>query len=64
MITQLSEENPKIPSNILHALQAIKPSQLMDQDLWNFRQLENELVNANAQSDETIFSNEEFISYD
>lgn len=64
LITQLSEENPKIPSNILHALQAIKPSQLMDQNLWNFRQLENELVNTNAQSDETVFSNAEFESYD
>ncbi len=64
LITQLAEENPKIPSNILHALQAIKPSQLMDQDLWNFRQLENELVNSNHQSDEAIFSDESFFNHD
>ena len=59
LITQLAEENPKIPSNILHALQAIKPSQLMDQDLWDFRQLESQLINGNAVSDEIIFPDEE-----
>ncbi len=45
LIDQLAEENPKVPSNILHALQSVKPSQLMDQDLWSFRQLEKELLN-------------------
>lgn len=70
LITQLSEENPKIPSNILHAMQAIKPSQLMDQDLWNFRQLENELLKADdgafepIHSDETLFSNEDILTDD
>lgn len=44
LIDQLAEENPKVPSNILHALQSVKPSQLMDQDLWSFRQLEQELI--------------------
>jgi tRNA 2-thiocytidine biosynthesis protein TtcA len=44
LIDQLAEENSKVPSNILHALQSIKPSQLMDQDLWNFRQLEEEIM--------------------
>lgn len=43
-IDQLTEENPKVPSNILHALQSIKPSQLMDQSLWNFRDLEHALL--------------------
>ncbi len=43
LIDTLAEENPKIPSNILHALQSIKPSQLMDQDLWSFRDLEKNL---------------------
>lgn len=43
LIDQLAEENPKVPSNILHALQSIKPSQLMDQDLWNFKNLEQDL---------------------
>lgn len=64
LIDQLTEENPKIPSNILHALQAIKPSQLMDQDLWNFRQLESGLENLNSVSEETIFSAEEFLTHD
>ena len=30
---------------MLHALQSIKPSQLMDQDLWDFRNLEAGLAN-------------------
>jgi tRNA 2-thiocytidine biosynthesis protein TtcA len=43
LIDQLAEENPKIPSNMLHALQSIKPSQLMDKKLWDFKNLENNL---------------------
>lgn len=43
LIDTLSEENPKIPSNILHALQSVKPSQLMDKDLWSFKDLEKQL---------------------
>lgn len=43
LIDKLAEENPKIPSNILHALQAVKPSQLMDKQLWDFKGLEKEL---------------------
>mgnify|MGYP000314186180 CR=1 FL=1 len=42
LIDELALENPKIPSNILHALQSIKPSQLMDQKLWSFKTLEKE----------------------
>jgi tRNA 2-thiocytidine biosynthesis protein TtcA len=41
LIETLAKENSKIPSNILHALQSIKPSQLMDKSLWNFESLEN-----------------------
>ncbi len=37
LIDQLAEENPKVPSNILHALQSVKPSQLMDKSLWDFK---------------------------
>lgn len=44
LIDQLALENPKIPSNILHALQNIKPSQLMDQNLWSFKALEEDLL--------------------
>jgi tRNA 2-thiocytidine biosynthesis protein TtcA len=39
LIRDLAEQNPKIPSNMLHALQSIKPSQLMDSKLWDFKNL-------------------------
>lgn len=39
LINSLALENPKIPSNMLHALSNIKPSQLMDHDWWDFRGL-------------------------
>lgn len=38
LIEELSAENPKIPSNMLHALQSVQPSQLMDKQLWDFNQ--------------------------
>ncbi|MDR3492543.1 MAG: tRNA 2-thiocytidine(32) synthetase TtcA [Gammaproteobacteria bacterium] len=40
LILQLAKENPKIPSNMLHALTSVKPSQLMDKSLWDFKNLE------------------------
>lgn len=40
LIHDLTKENPKIPSNILHALGNVKPSQLMDHGLWDFKNLE------------------------
>jgi tRNA 2-thiocytidine biosynthesis protein TtcA len=43
LIDGLAEENPKIPSNILHALQNVKPSQLMDKRQFDFKGLELEL---------------------
>lgn len=57
LIDQLAEENPKIPSNILHALQSVKPSQLMDQDLWQFKNLESELLTAHS-TGETVIDEE------
>jgi tRNA 2-thiocytidine biosynthesis protein TtcA len=45
LIDELAQENPKVPSNILHALQNIKPSQLMDKDLFNFKGLEQKQSN-------------------
>ena len=42
LIDNLADENPKVPSNILHALQSVKPSQLMDHSLWDFKGLERE----------------------
>lgn len=64
LIDTLAEENPKVPSNILHALQSIKPSQLMDQDFWNFRQLEEGLIDSTPALDEAVFSNEDFSTDD
>lgn len=40
LIKNLAATNPKIPSNMLHALTSIKPSQLMDKKLWDFKNLE------------------------
>jgi tRNA 2-thiocytidine biosynthesis protein TtcA len=43
LIKQLAMQNPKIPSNMLHALQGVRITQLMDQELHNFKQLEDKL---------------------
>lgn len=43
LIAELAAKNPKIPSNILHALQNIQLSQLMDKSHWDFKNLENNL---------------------
>ena len=40
LIKNISEKNPKIPSNILHSMQSVKVSQLMDDTLWDFKSLE------------------------
>lgn len=42
LIDQLAGENPKVPSNMLHALSCIKPSQLMDKKFWDFKHLEQQ----------------------
>lgn len=60
LINQLAEENPKVPSNILHALQSLKPSQLMDQNMWDFKNLEQQLITNPKTATEEIFSEEEF----
>jgi len=39
LIDELALDNPKVPSNLLSALQNIRPSQLMDHSLWDFRRL-------------------------
>lgn len=41
LIAELARENAKVPSNILHAISNVKPSQLMDHELWNFKRLES-----------------------
>lgn len=42
LIDQLALDNPKVPSNILHALSSLKPSQLMDHDHFDFKNLEKQ----------------------
>lgn len=42
LINELAKENPKIPSNILHALSSVKLSQLMDRNKFDFKNLEAE----------------------
>ncbi len=46
MINDLADENEKIPSNMLHALQALQPSQLMDKRHWDFKNLEKQRLKA------------------
>ena len=62
LIDKLSEENPKVPSNILHALQSIKPSQLMDQDHWQFKNLESQLINSSSRETESVFTEDELFT--
>lgn len=40
LLQKLSQENPNVISNAAHALQAVKPSQLHDSNIWNFTELE------------------------
>lgn len=39
LIAKMAADNPKIPSNMLHALQSLQPSQLMDHKHWDFKGL-------------------------
>ncbi len=39
LIDELARENPKVPSNILHALSSVQPSHLMDKNLWDFNNI-------------------------
>jgi len=55
LIKELAAQNPKVPANMLHALSAVRKSQLMDFDLWDFKNLEDGLID--APSDE-VFDDE------
>lgn len=57
LITELAIDNPKVPSNILHALNSVQLSQLMDRDLWDFKNLEQQRICGNEISTEN--NNEE-----
>lgn len=53
LINNLAEENEKIPSNMLHALQAVQPSQLMDKRHWDFKNLEQQRSQPGDESSNT-----------
>lgn len=55
LINDLAVENPKIPSNILHALSSIKPSQLMDKDFWDFKNLEQQRILDTVETTDVLF---------
>lgn len=59
LIDTLAEDNPKVPSNILHALQNIRPSQLMDKDLFDFKNLEKQQAQQNQIADTLLWEQEE-----
>ncbi len=40
----MAEQNPKISSNMLHALQSIQPPQRMDKKLLDFKSLGEDAV--------------------
>ena len=44
LIHRLAAENPKVPSNMLHALQSVHPDQLMDKRLHDFTDLSSDLA--------------------
>lgn len=48
LIDALAAENPKVPSNILSAIGKLKPSQMMDQSMWDFKNLEKEQITGDA----------------
>ena len=48
LIASLSQENPKIPSNLLSAIGNVQISQLMDRNLWSFKELEAARITANS----------------
>lgn len=59
LIKSLAQENEKIPSNILHALQALQPSQLMDKRHWDFKGLEKLRLSHATQNSEDELGIEE-----
>ncbi|MDH4275970.1 MAG: tRNA 2-thiocytidine(32) synthetase TtcA [Gammaproteobacteria bacterium] len=51
LIAQLAAENPKVPSNLLHALSNVQTSQLMDKNIWDFKALERHRAQADSVGD-------------
>lgn len=58
LIDQLAAENPKVPSNMLHALTSVKLSQLMDRNRWDFKNLEQQQLVGDqaAETDDLMFA--------
>ena len=54
LIDKLAANNPKVPSNILHALSAVKPSQLMDKALWDFSALDEQQEIYSGEEDQKL----------
>jgi tRNA 2-thiocytidine biosynthesis protein TtcA len=52
LIQQLAKENPKIPSNMLHALTSVRLSQLMDKKQWDFQGLDDQQIFSSQISEE------------
>ena len=52
LIQSLSQMNEKIPSNMLHAMKTIRPSQLLDRSLWAFEHLETPTMPLNHQTNQ------------
>ena len=53
LIEDLAAENPKIPSSMLHALGKVLPSQMMDRNLWDFKNLEQQRLEGESPLSET-----------
>jgi tRNA 2-thiocytidine biosynthesis protein TtcA len=62
LIDNLAKDNPKVPSNLLHALQALEPSQLADHRHWNFKglSLPEDSLDDPAKMLEEVIEEEEF----
>ncbi len=60
LIHELAEQNPKVPANMLHAISNVRKSQLMDTNLWNFKNLEDQLVDISAEDDSEEMAHEPF----
>lgn len=55
LIANLAKENRSIPSNMLSAISQIKPSQLMDHTLWDFKNLENQQIKNSSDANQSQF---------
>ena len=58
LVTELAQQNPKVPSNMLHALSSVHPSQLMDANLWNFKELGRNLKKDSLNSGDKLIPDE------